>query len=116
MRGRVSGEAQVLLPLPDNFVANRRRQPVAAEAADGQVSPVGNQASHGSGDGRYLVGQRSGFGGEVFPRPVGRRVCVEGTSSLGEGFHLCHWSLGHWSLVLGHSRMTKDQGQLTSDG
>src|SRR5437773_1447087 len=47
MRRGVAGKGQVLLVLADDFMANRRRQAVTAEAADGEVIAVVQESSDG---------------------------------------------------------------------
>ena len=61
MRGGVAGEAQVLLALAEDFVHDGGRNAVAAEAADGQVIAVVDQAGDGVGDGGELVGEARGL-------------------------------------------------------
>ena len=59
-------------------------QAVAAEAADGQVVAVVDEAGDGVGDGRQLVGQGARLGGEGGAGAVGGRVGEERAVALGE--------------------------------
>lgn len=74
VRGGVASEAELLLPLPDDLVTDRRRQAVAAETADGQIVAVVDQSRHRFRDRRQLVGQGPRLGGEEFTSFVGRGI------------------------------------------
>ena len=52
---------EVLLALAEDFVDDGGRQAVAAEAADGEVIAVVDQAGDGVGDGGELVGEGRGL-------------------------------------------------------
>ena len=62
VRRRVAGEAEVLLPLADDLVADGGGDAVGAEPADGEVVAVVDEAPHGVGDGHDLVDQPARLG------------------------------------------------------
>ena len=95
VRGGVAGEGEVLLALAQDFVDDGDRQPVAAEAADGEVVAVVDQPADGVGDGRELVGERARLVAEGGAKGVGRRVGEERAGCRrGEGHRI--WVL--WVL------------------
>ena len=87
MRGGVAGEAQLLLALAQDLVQHGGGNAGAAEAADGEVIAVVDEAADGLGDGRDLVGQGSRLVGEELAGVIRGGIGEQGAVTLGEDVH-----------------------------
>ena len=76
---------EVLLALAQDFVDDGGGDAVAAEAADGEVIAVVDQAAHGVGDGGQLVGQGARLAGEERRARVGGGIGEERAAAGGRG-------------------------------
>ena len=101
MRGGVAGEAQPLLALADDFVDDGGGNAVAAEAADGEVVAVVDEAGDGVGDGGELVDEGARLGREEGAGVVRGGVGEQLAFAAGEGVHSVQWSVvsGQWSAA-----------------
>ena len=82
MRGRVSCEREILFALPEDFVQGRRRQAVAAKAADGEIIAILHEPGYSVSDRGDLVGKSSRLLSEVGAGLVRRWVGEENAFAL----------------------------------